>query len=402
MPPPIEQTLHTLLPTCNIPPAQLISLATSLLAQSKAVAPALKADEEIARSFACCHIACQRLANKLALDVGNAGPPCGPRVYKKLHAFLDGILTTGKSQIVATPKAKKTGRAVDRTPHSTGKKDEPSRRSAGPAPVDGSKALGKRAREDVDVAVPEQIMRLIRHLCESMGLPRATLHVFAGLERTYREAKQPGEVEAEVQTPSKRRKTSKHTATEASSGATRERVEEDRLPLLVIALFQLVSRSMRGIETTTDEAEEIFGQVIAFLRQHDSALAERVYEGRYEDIAAEIDELSRSISQCQSHQEWYNNIPSLQESAMRDAADAEGSEDPVTPKKRPGKTPLRRKEKHPVDGLDEDDPGAAGLLPGLGTMFQPAVDWLSDERRAEYALWKQNVMGELAAVELAA
>ena len=48
----------------------------------------------------------------------------------------------------------------------------------------------------------------------------------------------------------------------------------------------------------------------------------------------------------------------------------------------PSKTPLRRKEKHQasrdflVDADGRDVPGAAGLLPGLATMFQPCVDWL--------------------------
>lgn len=63
--------------------------------------------------------------------------------------------------------------------------------------------------------------------------------------------------------------------------------------------------------------------------------------------------------------------------------------------KRPAKTPLRRKEKH----VDVDDLGAAGLLPGLGTMFQPAVDWLSDDRRSDYARWKKTILREVAAVE---
>ncbi|KAK3066195.1 hypothetical protein LTR53_017552, partial [Teratosphaeriaceae sp. CCFEE 6253] len=70
-----------------------------------------------------------------------------------------------------------------------------------------------------------------------------------------------------------------------------------------------------------------------------------------------------------------------------------------TPVKRPAKTPLRRKEKHAkrAKDLDEDeDVGAAGLLPGLGTMFQPAVDWLSNERRADYEVWVKGIRREMA------
>ncbi|KAK1077424.1 hypothetical protein LTR33_008096 [Friedmanniomyces endolithicus] len=77
-------------------------------------------------------------------------------------------------------------------------------------------------------------------------------------------------------------------------------------------------------------------------------------------------------------------------------------DDEPTPVKRPAKTPLRRKEKHAKrdDGFTgEEDMGAAGLLPGLGTMFQPAVDWLSEERRAEYKIWEKNVYREMAAIQ---
>lgn len=57
----IEQTLLSLLPGQNddLPP-QLVSLASSLLAQSRHRASTLKAEEEIARTYACAHIACDR------------------------------------------------------------------------------------------------------------------------------------------------------------------------------------------------------------------------------------------------------------------------------------------------------------------------------------------------------
>ena len=65
---------------------------------------------------------------------------------------------------------------------------------------------------------------------------------------------------------------------------------------------------------------------------------------------------------------------------------------------------MRRKEKrgakHGSDG--EEDVGAAGLLPGQGTMFQPAVDWLSDERRAHFAQWREGTMRDLERIEATA
>jgi hypothetical protein len=57
----IDQALITLLPTLSsAPPKPLRELATSFLAQSRHKASTLKAEEEIARPYACAHIACNR------------------------------------------------------------------------------------------------------------------------------------------------------------------------------------------------------------------------------------------------------------------------------------------------------------------------------------------------------
>ena len=55
------QALNGLIPTLSGPlPSELIELALSLLAQSRNKASSLKAEEEIARSYACADIACER------------------------------------------------------------------------------------------------------------------------------------------------------------------------------------------------------------------------------------------------------------------------------------------------------------------------------------------------------
>jgi origin recognition complex subunit 6 len=93
-----------------------------------------------------------------------------------------------------------------------------------------------------------------------------------------------------------------------------------------------------------------------------------------------------------SDMEWYMNIPA--------AGELDEDNGPATPRKQPAKTPLRRKEKHSQRKIgDEDVYGPAGLLPGLGTMFQPAVDWLSEERREDFAAWKQDILSSVEAIE---
>lgn len=66
---PVEQALSTLLPThANDLPPELVSLALSLVAQSRSFAASLKPEEEIARPYACAEIACRRYSYLILID----------------------------------------------------------------------------------------------------------------------------------------------------------------------------------------------------------------------------------------------------------------------------------------------------------------------------------------------
>ena len=57
----VNQALVSLIPSWDGSlPQELQDLAVSLLAQSRSKAGSLKAEEEIARTYACAHIACER------------------------------------------------------------------------------------------------------------------------------------------------------------------------------------------------------------------------------------------------------------------------------------------------------------------------------------------------------
>ena len=57
----LDQALLSLMPTygSDLPPS-LVDLASSLLAQSRLRASTLKSEEEVARLYACSHLACDR------------------------------------------------------------------------------------------------------------------------------------------------------------------------------------------------------------------------------------------------------------------------------------------------------------------------------------------------------
>lgn len=65
----VAQALNGLIPTLTGPlPPELLELAVSLLAQSRSNASSLKADEEIARSYTCANLACERCEHLQSLD----------------------------------------------------------------------------------------------------------------------------------------------------------------------------------------------------------------------------------------------------------------------------------------------------------------------------------------------
>ncbi|KAK3948819.1 origin recognition complex, subunit 6 [Pseudoneurospora amorphoporcata] len=94
----IEQALLSLLPTHNTNlPQPLVDLASSLLAQSRHRASTLKAEEEVARTYACAHLACDRLKITLNLPPIDPRPPIPPRIYKRLYSHLSNILPSTSS-----------------------------------------------------------------------------------------------------------------------------------------------------------------------------------------------------------------------------------------------------------------------------------------------------------------
>ncbi|KAM0719411.1 hypothetical protein Q7P37_005316 [Cladosporium fusiforme] len=389
----IQRTLNLIIPTASTLPPSLIDLATSLHAQSRAKAPSLKPDEEIARAFACSHIACERLKNRLSLEIGNVGPPCGPRVYKRLYAFLDSALPAAPS----TPRTTRV-KDVEATPAS-GR----SARQAANVGVSPSKATpnsqGKRNRAAVQndattSDLPRFTMALIRHVCTTMETPAMAMHIYAGVESVYRSLQNANDDTSAAATPSKRQKAN----TSDSEVNTMPVPKARQVPALVAAVyFFATSNKSVGAENPDEErGSQTQAAVESYFSKQKVSPVKISPETLSQDFQAYL-KLSGSGWQ---NMEWYNNMSGG--GSLNKAADAAGSNhmnEPATPRRRPAKTPLRRKEKHAPRPLDEDDHGPSGLLPGLGTMFQPAVDWLSEERVSDFEVWKQDLLSSVTAIE---
>jgi origin recognition complex subunit 6 len=401
----IHRTLNLIVPTATTLPPSLIDLATNLLAQSRAKVPSLKPDEEIARPFACCHIACERLKHRLALEIGKVGPPCGPRIYKKLYAFLDSSLAAEPStprtkrvqDVEVTPGYGRAGRLeVGGTPRSG--------RQGASAVKATPGSLGNRnraaAEQDSGASnLPSFTMPLIRHVCEACKMPRAATHVYAGVESVYRALQSTAQrAERDGGTPSKRRRSNGGDA-ETVTHEVMPVPTDEQIPALIATVYLMTAQMMRGQA----------GAVASKLQQRKTQTAIEGFFAAQENAAVAInpDSLQKDIetyTQAATAQgwtdiEWYKNLHSINDTTTGATTGYDEDNGPATPRRQPAKTPLRRKEKHSQRKIGDEQENPAGLLPGLGTMFQPAVDWLSEERRAEFDAWKEDLLSEVAAVE---
>nr|OQO25192.1 hypothetical protein B0A51_06054 [Rachicladosporium sp. CCFEE 5018] len=388
----IERSLYLIVPTAPSLPSSLINLASSLLAQSRAKVPKLKQEEEIARTYACCHLACERLKHKSDLEIGKIAPPCGPRVYKKLYGFLDSALPIAP----ATPKRKRGVDGGDEggekvTPLSVRTKQVGSAKST-PVQKSGGSTLGKRRRgisqpKDAQ-GLPKKTRELIQCLCKTLGTPEIVTHVYAGVESVTDHLQQPQDDDPAQNTPSKKRKLDELIVQAA------EALAESETHALIGAIYLLTTARSRQ---QPPSLRDVVDMTLGFLGTKRSA----------EDLGDEA--LHHSISIYLEHAEadgwlamdWYLNLPLTEGDVDMDDEPNDDEGTAVKGKRPPAKTPLRRKEKHAQrpTKFDENDAGAAGLRPGLGTMFQPAVDWLSEERRAEYVEWKADMLERIAAIE---
>jgi origin recognition complex subunit 6 len=265
-------------------------------------------------------------------------------------------------------------------------------------------SLGKRSRAVVEQDsgasnLPQWTMPMIRHVCEACETPRAATHVYAGVESVYRalqSAAQKAEA-GEAATPSKRRRSNAGDADKVTSDVLPMPTDK-QIPALIIAVYLVTAEAMQGqARPAANKARQRKAQSAAeafLITQESTAI-----EVKPKDIETYL----QASKQDWTEMEWYKNLRSTNDNdndnGTNRGADYDELSGPNTPRKQPAKTPLRRKEKHSQRKIGEEEQNPAGLLPGLGTMFQPAVDWLSEERRAEFAEWKEDFLGSVALVE---
>ncbi|KAL8974118.1 MAG: hypothetical protein Q9197_001631 [Variospora fuerteventurae] len=385
----IYQAISSLIPEYNNPlPPELLELAVSLLAQSRNKASSLKPEEEIARTYVCAHLACERLRlfmlihrlkPKLGLPKIQPRPPCPPKVYQKLHRYLQSALVTGARRTARKPKPTEpaTPSRTPVTPRKTGLTQ-----SRTPA-----SARAKRKRETViRDEVPDWVMPAIRGLCKRFGAPIASPHVYAGVSSILTLAPPVAQDINDLQF---------------------EKLRSLSIEALIISVYILVRIRLVGVGTDPND----------YSVQRDDAVAAMTELRKDEKPSVVVDSSNvdawmRQINKgCWTEMDWFENIgegtglglealPRGTDGDDSDSGDVDEEEDPIL-------------ARHRYDELASEKPF---LQPGLGTMvglrfpqiqmapidhkqMQYRLDYLSEEKRAEYQKWKKGILARIEQIE---
>ena len=346
-----QQPLHNLLPTTNPLPPSLVNLSAALLARSRDRASILKPEEEIARSYACAEIACNRLRAQLRLPPTTGRPPCRPNVYKKLFGFLDGIL--GQAPCGSNTSAVELKK---RTANGQPKPVTPSTRTPASAKKQAFAGTIDENVSDPNVSeAPDFVMPLIRKLCKTFSTRLLPPHVYTGTCVVLKLS--------ELWPPKR-----------GSKGKAKDEVTY-RGPIMMVTIgvyFMVLSRMQKGRVTPE-----------TFLRRLGKALEVAELDTSPEEVEEWIKKMNAE-GWCRG-QGWWDSVP--EDIMESDEAEAEQFIDDAEE----DQTMARVRRRKALEEDAEEDADDV-LLPGLGTMMQDSVDWLSEEKKLHFLDWKDDIM----------
>ncbi|KAI1281562.1 hypothetical protein F5Y07DRAFT_353090 [Xylaria sp. FL0933] len=376
----LEPTLYSLLPSHSTAlPQPLLDLSSSLLAQSRHTAGALKADEEVARSYACAHIACERLKISLNLPPIQVRPPIPPRLYKRLYAHLDNVLPStslSKPSRIRTPtsKAREAGLfgSAQRTPsRATPTKDASLAKFRSPATARGGGTPTKSASKPpplpakrkaggLNSAIPAWIRPTIQLLCKELDQELIGRTVLAGMQSIVAPHGRP----------------------------TKDAWVNDHLAPLLAAVYCLVAGQlyviMHGKELDNRQYSKIRKSVLVTLEHTQEKVTvqgmdeDELWIGWSEVTSKDIDKaMAEIIKRGWQKDEWFLGFEEMVRRSELGANDA--GED--------------------VDMEDEDTKISEKLhVQRADTMFQSRWD-MTDQKRREYREWEDDILRRIEEIE---
>ncbi|KAI1129844.1 hypothetical protein F5Y10DRAFT_143355 [Nemania abortiva] len=375
----LEPTLYSLLPSYSTAlPQPLLELASSLLAQSRHSAGALKVDEEVARSYACAHIACERLKISLDLPPIQVRPPIPPRLYKRLYSHLDNVLPStslGKPSRIRTPtsKAKEaslfgsaqripsratptkdTSLAKFRSPAATRADGTPTKSASKPPPLPVKKKAG-----GLNSTLPAWIRPTIQLLCKELDQELIGRTVLAGMQT--------------IVAPHGRR--------------TKDQWVNDHLTPLLAAVYCLVSGQLyvlvQGKDLDNRQYSKIRKSILGVLEHAQEKVAvqgmdeDELWIGWSDITSKNVDTaMAEIIKRGWQEEEWFDGFEDM---VKRSDPDADNSSDDV----------------------DNDEDGRISEklhIQRADTMFQSRWD-MTDQKRREYREWKEGILQRIEEIK---
>ncbi|KAI1181514.1 origin recognition complex, subunit 6 [Nemania serpens] len=378
----LEPTLYSLLPSYSTAlPQPLLELASSLLAQSRHSAGALKADEEVARSYACAHIACERLKISLDLPPIQVRPPIPPRLYKRLYSHLDTVLPSTsptKPSRTRTPTSKAReaslfGSAQRIPSRATPTKDASLAKYRSPSTAKGRNTNGtptksaskppplpaKRKAGGVSSALPAWIRPTTQLLCKELDQELIGRTVLAGMQT--------------IVAPHGRR--------------TNDPWVNDHMTPLLAAIYCLVAGQLHVIVNGKDldsrQYSKIRKSVLIVLEHAQEKVAvpamdeDELWIGWSDLTSKDVDKaMAEIIKRDWQKDEWFAGFEDM---VKRSEPDADHSGDEVD--------------------QDEDARISERLhVQRPDTMFQSRWD-MTDQKRREYREWKDGILRRIEEIE---
>ena len=313
---------------------------------------------------------------KLSLDLPTITPrpPVPPRIYNKIYGYISSALS-----VTATPSraAARYRDYISRTTISTPSKSR-TRVDENPSQTPRSKrkqAGDGRFHVDEDEEVPQWVMPAIRALCKTFKKPDAAPHVFAGVSSVLK-AHRTDDDELELQrTPSRKRKRPSGTARSPTADV---RIGEEHITAL-IAVITFYTLSELG--EAPEKAEYLNQRKLAV---ETLAMFEprRPRDETY--MIADIERFMREAQNGWLDMDWYRNI--FERRAIAED-ETQSSEDELAD------------DVDDVMGMSNEEKSEVSIRGGFGTMFSDAVDWLSEDRKADYVQWKKKILAKIAEIE---
>ncbi|GAB7350738.1 hypothetical protein MBLNU459_g1289t1 [Dothideomycetes sp. NU459] len=331
-----------------------------------------------------------------------------------------------------------------------------------PLPVPTPAILKRKAVAIEEASLPHPAIPMIDALCVAFQLPTAKTHIAAGAAAVLHlrgwKATEDDNTDASssvgrrriqdhgsLASPSpsnKRQRLSSSVSAPVSplpAAATKNNVTPLTLPALLVSLtlhtiFKIRNRTITGLEYSDAKNTAVS---TALTLDADHAVHRKRLESDVEIF------LREAKTEGWLEQDWFANIAAVaaddrqleseevistrvgeDDAAMiketvvsNDIPESDTAAEDLslrTPRKsaRVAKTPLHRKEKHAprpttkstaskaAELSTEDDVAlGAGLVVGLGTMFQDSIDWLSADRRADYSHWERDIREQISSFE---